>query len=259
MRREALHAEWTKLRTAPGAFWLAAAVLVVTLGVDAAGSSSVACRSAGCVQDPVKLSLIGVYLGQALVAITAVLTVCGEYSTGMIRVTFSAMPRRDVVLAAKAVWVCVFTLVAATLAVGGSLLVARLVMPGRGFTAAHGFPLGSFTDGAALRAAGGTVLYLGLIGLLSLGVAALVRDSAAAIGIVLGLLYLSPIVAGVVSSPVWHNRIERYAPMSAGLAIQATRNLASLPIGPWEGLGVLALWAAGALLAGGAVLRMRDA
>ena len=259
MTREELHAEWTKLRTAPSAFWLAAAVLVVTLGVDVAGSASVVCRSADCAQDPVKLSLIGVYLGQALVAITAVLVVCGEYSTGMIRVTFSAMPRRSVVLAAKAVWVCVFTLVAATLAVGGSLLVARFVMPGRGFTAAHGFPLDSFTDGTALRAAGGTVLYLGLIGLLSLGVAALVRDSAAAIGIVLGLLYLSPILAGAISSPVWHDRIERYAPMSAGLAIQATRNLAGLPIGPWEGLGVLALWAAGALLVGGAVLRMRDA
>jgi ABC-2 type transport system permease protein len=47
--------------------------------------------------------------------------------------------------------------------------------------------------------------------------------------------------------------------MSAGLAIQNTRNLGSLPIGPWEGLGVLAVWAAGALLAGGALLRLRDA
>jgi ABC-2 type transport system permease protein len=257
--REALHAEWTKLRTSPGMLWLPVLVLLLTLGVDLAGSTSAGCATAGCGQDAVKTSLIGVYLGQAAVAITAVLTVCGEYSTGLIRVTFSAMPRRGVVLGAKAVWLCAFTLAAGVLAVGASLFVARIVMPGHGFTAAHGYPSGSFTDGTALRAAGGTVLYLALIGLLSLGVAAVVRDSAAAIGTVLGLLYLSPILAAAVTDPVWHDRIERYAPMSAGLAVQATRNLAALPIGPWEGLGVLALWAAGALLAGWAVLARRDA
>ena len=86
-----------------------------------------------------------------------------------------------------------------------------------------------------------------------------VRDSAAAIGVVLGLLYLFPIIAAAVSSPHWHNRIERYAPMNAGLAIQATTGLHSLPISPWGGLGVLAAWAAAALLAGGLLLRLRDA
>ena len=110
-----------------------------------------------------------------------------------------------------------------------------------------------------LRAAAGSILYLALIGLLSLGVATAVRDSAVAIGIVLGLLYLSPIFAAVVSSPHWHNDIERYAPMSAGLTIQATTGLRGLPISPWGGLGVLAAWAAAALLAGGLLLRLRDA
>lgn len=80
-----------------------------------------------------------------------------------------------------------------------------------------------------------------------------------AIGIVLSLLYLAPIIAGVVNDPRWHDRINRYAPMNAGLAIQATRNLSGMPIGPWEGLGVLAAWAGGALLVGGLVLRLRDA
>src|SRR5258708_6682899 len=162
----------------------------------------------------------------------------------MIRVTFAAMPRRTTVLAAKATLVSGLTLLAGTVAVLGSVLIGRLVMPGHGFTAAHGYPPLSLTDGSVLRAAAGSVLYLALIALLSLGIATLVRDSAAAIGTVLGLLYLSPIIAGVVTDPTWHNRIERYTPMSAGQAIQATRNLATLPIGPWEGLGVLAAWAA---------------
>lgn len=94
--------------------------------------------------------------------------------------------------------------------------------------------------------------------LLSLGVAALVRDSAVAIGLTLGLLYVFPVIVAFMAGTRWQRRIERYTPM-AGLNIQATTHLHSLPISPWAGLGVLALWAAGALLAGGLALRLRDA
>ncbi len=116
----------------------------------------------------------------------------------------------------------------------------------------------SLADGPVLRAACGSVLYLGLIGLLSLGVAAAVRDTAAATGAVLGLLYLVPIIAAV-AGPDWDRHLQQIGPMTAGLAIQATTGLRGLPISPWAGLGVLAAWAAAALLAGGAVLRLRDA
>jgi ABC-2 type transport system permease protein len=256
---ETLHAEWTKLRTLPGTIWLVPAIAALTFAVSAAATAAVTCPTAACDQDPAKVGLTGIDLGQAVAASLAVLVVSGEYSTGMIRVTFAAMPRRAAVLAAKATLVSGLTLVAGAVAVLGSVLLARLVMPSRGFTEAHGYPPLSLSDTSVLRAAVGSVLYLALIALLSLGIATLVRESAAAIGTVLGLLYLSPIIAGVVTDPTWHNRIERYAPMNAGLAIQTTRNLAALPIGPWEGLGVLAAWAAAALLAGGALLRRRDA
>ena len=256
---ETLHAEWTKLRTLPGTPWLVLAVAALTFAVSAAATATVTCPTAACNQDPAKVSLTGIYLGQAVAAVLAVLMVSGEYSTGLIRITFTAMPRRTTVLAAKATLVSGLTLAAGAVAVLGSVLLARYVMPGHGFTPAHGYPLLSLTDGSVLRAAVGSVLYLTLIALLSLGIATLVRDPAAAIGTVLGLLYLSPIIASVITDPTWHNRIERYTPMSAGLAVQATRNLAALPIGPWEGLGVLAAWAAAALLTGGAFLRLRDA
>ena len=85
------------------------------------------------------------------------------------------------------------------------------------------------------------------------------RDSATAIGVVLGLLYLFPIIAGVVTDPHWQRHLQQIGPMTAGLAIQATTNLRGLPIGPWAGLGVLAAWAAGALLLGGVLLQRRDA
>jgi ABC-2 type transport system permease protein len=258
--RDALHAEWTKLRTVAGPAWLLAGTIVTTVAVSTAATAAVRCPSGtACPVDTTKLSLTGIQAGQAIVAVLAVLAISGEYSTGMIRITLAAMPRRSAVLAAKALVVAGLVLAAGAIAVGGSVLAGRVLLPGHGFTAARGFPLESLADGPTLRAAAGSVLYLALIALLSLGIATLVRESAAAIGVVLGLLYLSPIILGVVTDPVWSHRLERYAPMSAGLTIQDTTGLRSLPISPWGGLGVLAAWAAAALLAGGLLLRRRDA
>jgi ABC-2 type transport system permease protein len=257
--RDALHAEWTKLRTAPGTFGLLVAAVALTVAVSAAAAAATRCPAAGCGQDPAKVSLTGVYLGQVAVAVVAVLAIGGEYSSGMIRTTLAAMPRRTTVLAAKAALVTGLTLAAGTLAILGSLLAGRLILPGHGFTAAHRFAPLSLADGPVLRAAAGSVLYLTLIALLSLGAATAVRESAAAIGIVLSLLYLFPIVTAVVSDPYVQRHLQQIAPMTAGLEIQATTGLRSLPIGPWAGLGVLAAWAAAALLAGGLLLRLRDA
>jgi ABC-2 type transport system permease protein len=256
---EALHAEWTKLRTLPGTGWLllAAAALTITVGVTADAAST--CGSVGCQADPAKLSLTGVQVGQAIVAIIAVLAISNEYSTGMIRVTLTAMPRRCSVLGAKAVLVGGLVLVTGALAVLGSVLAGRLILPGHGFTAANGFPPLSLGYGPDLRAAVGSVLYLVLIALLALGIATAVRDSAVAIGLVLGVLYLSPIVSSVVGNQHWQRHLEQFGPMTAGLYIQATMGLEILPLTPWQGLGVLAAWAFCALLLGAVVLRLRDA
>jgi ABC-2 type transport system permease protein len=256
---EALHAEWTKLRTLPGAVWLLAAVVVTTVAVSAAATAAVTCPHGGCSVDPARTSLTGIYLGQAVAAILGVLAIGSEYSTGMIRATFTAMPRRTTVLAAKATIIGALALAAGVLAVAGSLLAGRVLLTGHGFTPAHGYPALTLGDGAVLRAAVGSVLYLALIALLSLGVTTIIRDPAPAIGTVLGLLYLDPIIAAALPGGHWHNVIERYAPMTAGLAIQATTGLSSLPISPWAGLGVLAAWAGGGLLLGALLLRVRDA
>jgi ABC-2 type transport system permease protein len=257
--RDALHAEWTKLRTAPGTGWLLLAIVALTVAVSAVAAAAVTCPAGGCAVDPAKLSLTGINLGQALVAIVAVLAISGEYSTGMIRTTLTAMPRRTTVLAAKAAILTGVVLAAGTIAVLVSLLIGRLVLPANGFTTAHGYPPLSLDDGPVLRAAAGSVLYMALIALLSLGAATAVRDSASAIGVVLGLLYLFPIVAQMVSDQDWQRHLQQVGPMTAGLAIQATTGLRTLPISPWAGLGVLAAWAAASLLVGGLLLRLRDA
>ncbi len=194
-----------------------------------------------------------------MVVVLAATALSGEYGTGMIRVTFAAMPHRTTVLAAKAAVTIGPVLGAGAIAVLGSLLAGRLILPGHGFTTAHGYPPLSLGDGPVLRAAGGSVLYLALIALVSLGAAAAVRDTAAAIGTVLGLLYVVPIVAAVLGNSSSSRHLQQIAPMTAGLAIQATTGLRSLPISPWAGLGVLAAWAAAAMLAGGLLLHLRDA
>jgi ABC-2 type transport system permease protein len=193
-----------------------------------------------------------------VVAILAVLTVSNEYSSGMMRVTLAAMPRRQEVLAAKAILLTALVLVAGAVAVLGSVLAGHLILPGHGFTAARGFHPVWLSYGPALRAASGSVLYLGLIALMSLGVAVIVRDSAVSIGIVLALLYLFPIILSFIGNQHWQHRLERWTPTVAGLTIQDTTGLRSMAITPWAGLGVLAIWAAAAMLAGGLVFRFRD-
>jgi ABC-2 type transport system permease protein len=239
----------------PGTWALTAAVVVLTVGLGAGASAAVG-HPAGVDQDMVKTSLTGVSLGQAVVAVLAVLVIAGEYGGGMIRTTFAAMPRRQTVLAAKAAVLTAAVLTAGTVAVTGSLVVGRLLLPGSG-----GHPPYDLTDASTLRAAAGSVLYLALIALLGLGLATAVRDSGAATGSVLGLLYLFPVVASLVPDPHWQRHLQQAGPMTAGLAVQTTTasGLHSLPIGPWPGLGVAAAWAAAALLGGGTLLRLRDA
>ena len=99
--RDALHAEWTKARTLPGNGWLHLAAIALTVVVSAAVAAAARCPSGHCAEDPAKISLTGIYLGQAVIAIVAALAVSSEYSTGMIRVTLAAMPRRAIMLAAR--------------------------------------------------------------------------------------------------------------------------------------------------------------
>jgi ABC-2 type transport system permease protein len=191
--RTALHAEWTKMRTVAGPRWLLLATVVLTATVRAAAA---------------RAGLTGVEFGQAPVAVLAVLAISGEYSSGTIRISLTAKPRRIAVLAAKAV------------TLGAAVAVAGIVAV-----------LGSPVD---------SVLHLVLIALLGLGIATLVRDSASSIGIVLGLLYVFPILAEAVGDPRWQHLLQRISPTTAGL-------------------GVTTGWAAAALLAGGVRLCRRDA
>jgi ABC-2 type transport system permease protein len=242
----ALHAEWTKLRTVPSTAWLVLATVFGAVALGAGGSASVQvdqCPPEGCFEDTTRLSLLGVHAGQLLVAVLAVLAVGSEYASGQIRTTLTAVPGRLRAVGAKAAVVTGTALAAGAPAVLASLAVARLILPRNGFTP------DSLSAEPTLRATVGTMLYLGLVALLSLGVALLVRDTAVALTVVVAVLYLVPFLAQFVRPRVAEVMLT-YSPMTAGLAIQNTRHLDLALIGPWTGLGVLAVWAGGALTAG---------
>jgi ABC-2 type transport system permease protein len=223
----AVRAEWTKLRTTPGPAWLLLATVTVTAGLSAA-------ITAAALSPDENLALSGLYLGQVPIAVLAVLCISGEYSTTLIRTTLTAIPDRRTILTAKALALTLPVAATGTL----SVLACRCIAP------------------IDPRAAAGTVAYLVLIAILSLGVAAMIRDSATSIGTVLGLLYLPPILAPAVANPHLHHLLDKAAPMTA--LHTGALHTGTGPHHQLAGLGVLATWSAAALLAGTLLLRYRD-
>ncbi len=259
----AFRAEWTKLRTVSSTGWTLLAVVVLTTAVGALVAWDLTppnCdrREPSCDFDLTKLSLSGVYIGQAAVVVLAVLAVTSEYEAGMIRSTLAACPRRFTVVAAKAAVLASAVLLASVFSVLGSLVAGRELLARNGFTAVARYRPLSLGDGSTLRAYGGTVLYLGLVALVALGVGFAVRHTGGTVTLVLGLVYIPPIVTLAVPDPRWKEWIEQLSPTTAGMSVQATLRLDELSISPWRGLGVLALYAVGSLLAGALTFRFRD-
>jgi ABC-2 type transport system permease protein len=267
--KRVLLAEWTKLRSVPSTTWAVLAVIgltvllsfVVAASVDTAGSAP-GCTpgAAGCGDEDVVMNgLSGVLFGQFAVVAIAALAATGEYATDTMRSTLTAVPRRATVLAAKTVVVGALCLAAGLVASLAAFLVSQPILHGNGFAPEQGYPFASLADEPVLRAVAGSGLYLALVGLLSLGVGVIVRHTAAAITTVFGLL-LVPFIAALLLPDHPRELVQKYSPMTAGLAIQRTvERLDSVPIGVWAGLGVLAAWAAAALLGALIVIHRRDA
>ena len=251
-----LRSEWTKLRTVRSTMWTLGATVftgvaasVIAMAVTRAHwtTESPAARAAF---DPVEVSLVGAYLGGSLVlGVLGILVVSGEYATGTIRATLAAEPRRPLVLAAK---VLVFAAVSLVIAEGtafASFLLGQAILtaPARHATLA---------SPGALRAVAGTGLFLCLSGLFALGIAAVIRHTAGAIGgYVFVMLVLPIIVAGFPTSI--GNDVERFLPESVGSVM--INNPVPHAFGPWTGLALLGGYAVVMLALGTVLLVRRDA
>jgi ABC-2 type transport system permease protein len=259
----ALRAEWTKLRTVHSTGWalgLALVLMVLLSALAGAESETSGCAPGGrCDNDTVADSLGGVYFGQFAIIALGVMAMGSEYGTGLIRMTFVAEPRRRLVLLAKGIAVGGAVLVVGLLASVLMFEIASSLLRGNGFNAEHGYREWSLTDPEVLRAVGGTGVYLAAVALLSLGIAALLRHTAAAISTVTALLVVPVFAASLLPEHI-SDRVLQTSPMTAGLAIQRTVERSdSVPIDQWVGLGVACLWALAAVAAALWVIGRRDA
>jgi ABC-2 type transport system permease protein len=252
--------EWTKLRTLRSTRYalLAGALMTIAFAIIPAfvnanrWSTMSLADKAGF--HPLETSLIGVTVAQLAIGVLGVLVISGEYSTGMIRSTFAAVPRRLPVLWGKA---GVFGLVTLVLALPSTLIAffaAQAILKGHSFNG-HDIAL-SFSDPGVAGAVIGGALYLTLVGLFGLGLGAILRSTAGGISALAGILFVLPPLMNVLPSS-WNNAISPYLPSNAGQAIMQSGH-PDHSLAPWTGLGVFAAYTAVAIVIAAVQLRRRD-
>jgi ABC-type transport system involved in multi-copper enzyme maturation permease subunit len=252
---DVLRSEWTKLRGLRSTYWTLLGAAVASVGISALTASiyvsrySTVSAAEKATFNPTAFSLNGVFLAQLAIGVLGALVMTGEYSTGAIRSTFAAVPRRPVVLAAKGVVFAAVTLVVGVASCFAAFFVGQAILSGQGIQAHIGDP-------GVLRAVAGAGVYLAVLGLLALGLGTLIRHSAGAISALFGVLFVLPVLVAALPSS-WSNPISRYLPSNAGQAIYRTARSGST-LSPWVGLAVFGLYAAVALGAAAIVLRRRD-
>ena len=249
-----LRSEARKLHTVRSTWWTLLAgftftvVTAAVLGAVLPGHLSVHQKT---IIDPVRVSLGGLHLAQITAGLLGVLAITSEYSTGMIRAAFAAVPQRRLLLTVKAV--VLTTAVAATSIAGcvAAYLVFQAVLP-----AADPMRTTLATPGVA-RAVTGAGLYLTVLALLGFGLGATLRSSAGAVAALFGLLFIPTLLTALLPQ-AWQDRFAGYLPMNAGDAVYTTRPEAHM-LGPWTGLAVFTAYAALALAAGFTLITRRDA
>jgi len=259
-----LHSEWVKFRSLRSTIVTIAVAVVVIVGF---GALAAAVVSGDLAQpsgpgggggdghgfggaDPTSISLAGMTLAQVIMGILGVLAVTGEYSSGMVRATFAAVPRRLPVLWSKAIVVGAGTLAVAVPAALVAFFVGQAVL-GADANAA-------LSDDGVLRAVLGSAAYLAGTALLGVGLGALLRHTAGAIGALFGLLLLAPGLLPLILPSSWSETIVPYLPSNASAAFTSVTPTDGL-LSAGAGAAVLVLWVA-ALLGGAAILlRRRDA
>ncbi len=250
-----LRSEWIKIRSLRSTVWSLSIAVVLMVGVTAL----VAWSFEGEPGNVADLVTPGGYFAQLTLAVLGVLVITGEYSTGMIRSTLTAVPRRTPALVAKALVLGVVALVTGVVGVGLSVLAAMPWYDRLGITLDLGDP-------QTLRMLVGMPLYLTGIALLGFAAGALLRSSAGALAVVLGTLLVIEQVVGAIPLTVFKT-IAPVLPGSAGSRLLMTdETIATMNLtmeGPdlsaWQGYGVMLGWVAVLLVLAAALLRRRDA
>ena len=255
-----LRSEFTKIGSVRSTYWTLLMLFAVSVGIGAAISAVVA---GGWSQPPppppappdiyeaTQVSLAGMLvLGQLVIVVPGVLT--AEYSTGMIRTSLIAMPRRIVLYVAKAVAFAAVALAVSLVTAFTAFFLGQALLASSHHSA-------TLAEPGVLRAVIGSALYLTLCGLFAFAAAAIIRNTAAAITAMIGLLFVLPVLVNLLPW-AWRDDLVRWLPSSTARAISATVGRQDPHLfPPWGQFAVFAVCTAVLLVAGGILFRKRDA
>jgi ABC-2 type transport system permease protein len=250
--RGVVRSEFTKLRSLPAAAWsLAAAIaLVVGFGAIYAGVRVSRPPADPSTFDAAGVSLSGVALAQIAVGVLGVLVMTSEYSSGLIRTSFAAVPTRTPVLWSKVAVLGGVTAVVCLPAAFAAFLIGQSVL-------ASGHLNSTLAAPGVLRAVIGSALYLTAVAVLGIGLGTVLRHTAGAIAALFGVLYALQIVAGFLPTAL-SDHVYKYLPAPAGMAITMVGH-DPYALAPWTGFGLFCGYVAAVLLVGAWGMRRRDA
>jgi ABC-2 type transport system permease protein len=290
--RGAIASEFTKIRSVRSTYWTLGALFVVSVGLGiliswATGSSFANNPGNKAGYDATQNSLgVFFFLGEFIIAVLGAMVITSEYSTGMIRTSLTAQPRRGVVYAAKAITFTAVTLVISLVTAFVTFFAGQAMLSGKGVAASlfHSTTVPANANvncqpnpgngpsctatfsgidvihpSAVLIAIIGAVLYVTLVALIAYGIGAIIRHTAGAIAIVVALFLVVPIIEHLLPDS-WGNDMMRFLPDAAREVVGTTVG------GPvahlwsaWPQLGVTALWAVALVAVGAYLFRTRDA
>jgi ABC-2 type transport system permease protein len=283
--RGVLASEFTKLRSVRSTYWTIASLIIVGVGIAAIAGAAIASNLHGnpankAAMDSTQAVLGGFFeLGQLVIAVLGAMVITSEYSTGMIRTSLTAMPRRGTVYAGKLI---VFTTVALVVSVVTSFLaffVGQALLSGSGVSASlfhtttvpanaivNGNPQNVVFSGTIAISAGtvfeaviGTALFVTSVALIAFGLGAIIRHTAGAITSAIGLMFVVPIIVQLLPN-TWRWDIMRFFPDEAGRVLSVTIGRTNPHLwSAWPQFGVTLIFAAALLAIGGYLFVKRDA
>jgi ABC-2 type transport system permease protein len=288
----AVRSEFTKLRSVRSTYWTIAALFIVSVGIAAIAGAGIASNIHNNPQnkagmDATQASLIAFFeLGQLIIAVLGALTITSEYSTGMIRTSLTAMPRRGTVYAAKLIVFTTVTLIISLVTSFVAFFVGQAVMSGSGVSASlfhsvtipanatmsppaggpgSGPPVVTFsgTDvispGTVLTAIIGIALFVTVVALIAFALGSIIRHTAGAITSAIGLMFVLPIIIQILPSN-WRWDIMRFFPDAAGRVLSVTIGQGNPHLwSAWPQFLVTVVYAVVLLGIGGYLFRKRDA
>lgn len=254
--KEILDSEWLKIRTVRSTLWTMLSFVGVIVGMSALTAAVTVATydklsaHEKATFDPTAQSIAGPsYLGVIAALVLGVIVVTGEYATGMIRTSMTAVPRRTMLFVGKATALVMIVLIASLISMFAAFFLGQAILSSKNLNVGIG-------DKHVLRAVIGGALYLALASLFAYAIGMLLRHTGGAVTVAIAAIFVLPIISALFPSS-WH--LAKYTPSGAGMSIMSTVDQGSDSLGPWGGFLLFCCYTAVLLAAALVLFRKRDA